>query len=402
MKKQTLGIALFGIFLAACAQPNALQPPAVPVTETEEIIVVTNTAEPEPTQTLEPTDSPTETPTSAPPTVTLEPSDLPEPTAIPLETFETNVDIQAQLTLYSEEPVISRENGNRYLNGGAIIFHDDQFHMFSNFFNSWPGATTSYYYTSPDGREWTRQIEEPLFTVDDVPLEGTGALALSGLVQPDGTWVLYYHTFSSGSQQGWIGRATAPEPTGPWTFDEEPVLSPGSEGEWDDLHVMRVNVLPQENGEGYVMYYAGTTKGRHSAIGMATSADGIVWEKYDDPTTTEAPFAESDPIMVPQAEWEGIALGRPEVVKTADGWVMMYEGSGGGKSGFAISSDGINFKRYANNPFLTTKNMVSQFPFFQGAFFHQDDTYFYLIEAGNGVVGTDIFLYTIEGSILSD
>ena len=238
-------------------------------------------------------------------------------------TFESPVDIQAELTLYSEEPVITRVSGGRYLNGGAVIYHEGEFHMFSNFFNSWPGATRSYYHTSPDGETWTRVNEEPIFTVQDVPVRGTGALMLTGLVQADGTWVLYYHTFTSGSSPGFIGRATAPAPEGPWTFDEEPVLSPGGDGEWDDLQVMRVNVLPVD--DGYVMYYAGVDSDG-SRIGMATSDDGITWTKYDDPETTEAPYAESDPILEPVVEWEGNWLGRPEVVKTDDGWVMLYEG----------------------------------------------------------------------------
>ena len=101
-------------------------------------------------------------------------------------------------------------------------------------------------------------------------------------------------------------------------------------------------------------------------------------------------------------EWEEKWIGRPEVVKTADGWVMLYEGGRNSQSGFAISEDGKNFQRYAGNPILTIENMVSGFTFFQGALFHRDDTYFYLIEAGNGRIGTDIFLYTIEGSLLSN
>lgn len=312
-------------------------------------------------------------------------------------TFETPVDIQANLQLATEDPVILRETGGRYLNGGAVIFHEGEFHMFSNFFNSWPGATRSYYHTSPDGQEWTRIQEEPIFTVSDVPLEGTGALMLDGFVE-DGLWILYYHTFTSNSSQGFIGRVTAPNPLGPWTFDEDPVLAPGSAGEWDDLQVMRVNILKIDD-DTYVMYYAGVSA-EGSQIGMATSDDGISWTKYDDPSTTDAPYAESDPIMQPTLDWEGNWLGRPEVVKTDDGYVMLYEGTGGSQTGIAISQDGINFARYAQNPILTSENMVENYSFFQGAFFHQDNTYYYLIEAGNGRIGTDIYLYTINGSLL--
>ena len=385
-------VSLLLLWLAACAQapPAEQSPTAVSLTTT-----VPPTAAP-PTTAPEPTQPPTVAPTLTP---ELAPTDTPQsaPTVMATGSFSTTRDLQNAWHLYSETAVIERESGNKYLNGGAVIFHDGQFHMFSNFFNSWPGRTVTYYYTSPDGQTWTRVLEEPLFTIDDVPLGGTGALVLSGLVQADGIWVLYYHTFTAASQPGYIGRATANSPTGPWSFDETAVLSPGSEGEWDELQVMRVNVLPHE--DGYVMYYAGVNKLAQSRIGLAFSADGISWEKYDDPTTTEAPYAESDPVLEPELDWEGRGLGRPEVAQTADGWVMLYEGGGGSQTGLAISQDGLRFERYATNPILTQENMVEGFTFFQGALFHENDIYYYLIEAGNGAVGTDIFLYTLEGSL---
>ncbi|MCA9920163.1 MAG: hypothetical protein KC445_19530 [Anaerolineales bacterium] len=272
------GIILLLLLLAACT------PAAAPEQTASTVAPV-------------PTKEPTALPTEPPPTSTAVPSPTPapEPTATEVvdATFTTPVDLENELTLFSETPVIEREPGNKYLNGGAVIFHDGQFHMFSNFFNFWPGATVTYYYTSPDGRSWTRAQEEPLFTIDDVPLEGIGALVLSGLVLPDGTWALYYHAFTGSSSPGEIGIATASSPTGPWTFGETAVLSPGSDGEWDDLQVMRVNVLP--NQDGYAMYYAGVNRQGESRIGLATSADGFSWEKYDDPTTTAPPLRRKRP-----------------------------------------------------------------------------------------------------------
>ena len=407
MKK--LALTVLVLMLAACSGSTAEEvaevatgtPSAPAATATADTATADATTAPTGTPVVTNTTVPTATP-SPPETVTPTATYTVVPTAtpIPLETFGSPIDIRAQLQLYAEAAVIERESGNRYLNGGAILYEDGVFHLFSNFFNSWPGSTTTYYYTSTDGRAWQRALEEPLFTVADVPVEGRGALVLDGLILPDGTWVLYYHTFTSGSTPGFIGRATAPGPLGPWHFDETPVLSPGSQGEWDDTQVMRVNVLPLD--EGFVMYYAGTTGQFDSAIGMATSSDGISWQKYDDPTTTEAPFAESDPIMQAAVPWEGERLGRPEVLQTEDGWVMLYEGGRGSQTGLAISDDGLNFRRYEANPLLDRENMVENYTFFQGAFFHQDDTYYYLIEAGNGRIGTDIFLYTFTGSLFGE
>ena len=44
------------------------------------------------------------------------------------------------------------------------------------------------------------------------------------------------------------------------------------------------------------MWY-GASDGDNFRIGYATSSDGIAWTKYDDPSTTAPPYAESDPVL---------------------------------------------------------------------------------------------------------
>ena len=62
--------------------------------------------------------------------------------------------------------------------------------------------------------------------------------------------------------------------------------------------------------------------------GMATSADGTSWTKYDDPGTTEAPFAESDPVLQPSPPgWDAEDV-KYSVMNTDPGWEMLYKGLG--------------------------------------------------------------------------
>jgi hypothetical protein len=94
--------------------------------------------------------------------------------------------------------------------------------------------------------------------------------------------------------------------------------------------------------EGYRMYYTGGInpdrmyirdpdhEGSGSMCGLATSADGINWTKYDDPSTTEAPYAESDPVLQPIPSGWGAEDVICSVMKTNTGWEMLYKGFGDG------------------------------------------------------------------------
>ena len=179
------------------------------------------------------------------------------------------------------------------------------------------------------------------------------------MVEKDGTWVLYFYTLTGNTFNGpgGIGRATAPAPTGPWTIDFNPVLSPGPTGAWDDVQVNAPDVL--ETDSGYVMFYDARGKDTPSMIGRATSPDGIHWTKYNDPATTEPAFAESDPVLKTSDKgWDSTRVVDPNVVKTPDGWQMIYLATtGAGKFsagdfafGAAHSSDGIHWTKSRQSP----------------------------------------------------
>ena len=102
--------------------------------------------------------------------------------------------------------------------------------------------------------------------------------------------------YSSG---GWrIGYATSTDRVN-WTKRPEPVLQLGPAGDWDDSRI-RVRTVIREANRQYKMWYTGgsgnaVTLG--SQTGLATSSDRINWVKYDDPATTDKPFANSDPVL---------------------------------------------------------------------------------------------------------
>ena len=86
-------------------------------------------------------------------------------------------------------------------------------------------------------------------------------------------------------------------------------MDKGPAGDWDDLGVWPDCVY--FDGSTYHMWFGGYD-GTYSRIGYATSPDRITWTKYDDPSTTNPPFTQSDPVLIPDAgEWDQHSVGAP-------------------------------------------------------------------------------------------
>ncbi len=317
-------------------------------------------------------------------------------------------DTDPLFTLYSDQPVIPHSDKTsdwdyQYTDPGAVIYHDGKFHMFRNGFNGWPASVQIGYETSDDGLNWTEVTPDPVMLTRDVRYAKVAALASDVVVQDDGTWVMYFYTWNTSSgiaADGAIGRATAKEPTGPWTPDAAPVLNPGTEGAWDELRVSSPRVVKTDTG--YIMYYSGSPKsnGLYTRIGMATSTDGITWTKYDDPATTDTLYAESDPIL--ETGNKRTFIGQPMVQQTPDGWTMIYRTATGGQSdmklGYTTSQDGIHWTYDPKSVIWKPADIPDSVGFWYTAFVYHDDTYYLYIENGVGQ-HTQIYAATHKGSL---
>jgi len=328
------------------------------------------------------------------PTIVPTATPIPSPTPRPVLFADPNFVFQGDdpsIPIVMHNP--SSEIKNLYINPGAVLFYDGKFHMFFNSFTQWPGVIKVGYMTSTDGYHWQMAQDAPVFTTDQIPYGDGQADISSAVVMNDGTWVLYFHTITGGD----IGRATAPSPLGPWTVDANPVLAPGPVGVWDYLQLEWPSVV--KDGEGYRMYYGAKTKDGYE-ISFATSTDGIKWSKYNDPKTTEEQFAESDPVFTTSADWEYNIVNRPRVVKSPDGWVMIYQaGTAVETRGLAVSNDGIHWERYSGNPIF--KKEVFPIPnakTWDTNLLYQDDTYYYFMELGS-LKATNLYLTTHKGSL---
>jgi predicted GH43/DUF377 family glycosyl hydrolase len=270
---------------------------------------------------------------------------------------------------YEGNPVLSPGKPGEWddlmLLSSFCLKHDSLIYLFYSAYSQ-IGKRSIGLATSSDGYHFTKFAGNPILEGDQTGFDAFG-VAQAQVIRSDSGWVLYYNAreiagFSSGP---FFGRATAQALTGPWTTYDEPVLTSGRRGEWDSDFIYLGPVLVLEDGS-YVLYYGGgsdLTSQEKFFIGMATSKDGISWKKYNDPSTKDHPFAESDPVMTgTPGTWDASVVLADAVIKLPGGFGMYYAGTRNqatssspeesqiGSIGFATSKDGIHWKKYRNNP----------------------------------------------------
>jgi subtilisin family serine protease len=263
---------------------------------------------------------------------------------------------------YAGNPVLEPGPGDAWdsqvVSAPSVVFVDGTYYLF--YLGSGPGNIGAVgYATSSDGVNFEKYVGNPILAGDGSGFDAD-YVGFPAVLVEEGTWIIYYLGQASGGQMR-IGRATAPAPSGPWTRNYNPVLAPGSFWEWDGGWIFPNSVI--QTDEGYVLYYTGGGIAPvRSKIGRATSPNGIVWTKYDDPGTPGSPYAESDPVLWPGLPdaWDYRYAFRSSVRQTAGGWEMFYGGYGSlflsSAIGYASSPDGIHWTKDTRNPILQPKD----------------------------------------------
>ncbi len=287
--------------------------------------------------------------------------------AFPLTASAQNTWHVSKWTKYQGNPVLNPGSAGEWDDGGVysptVVYHGGTYHMWYSASGGGTGGEIGYA-TSPDGVTWSK-YDDPATTIhpyaesDPVLNPGSSGEWDDGYIaHPD---VLYdgatYHMWYNGCDVTGtraIGYATSPDGIN-WTkHPGNPVLNPGSPGEWDDSHVYHPDVL--YHGTTYHMWYDGVDAALTWRIGYATSLDGITWSKYDNPATTAHPYAQSDPVLNPgsSGEWDDVYIDSPDVLYDGTTYHMWYSGFDGMTRGvgYATSPDGITWSKY-DDPITT-------------------------------------------------
>ncbi len=213
------------------------------------------------------------------------------------------------------------------------------------------------------GYTFTKSQANPILTPDGEGFD-SGSLTNGPLYFSEGTWYLYYCGNQASSQPGKIiSVATANSPHGPWTRTNDTLLTTGSSGEWDGHFLLPLQIFYVDT-EIFLYYWAGidfVPNNLSAQIGRAVSTDnGKTWQKYDDPATTDPPYAESDPVLKIGASYDAYSTFGAGIIFRGNSWEMCYIGvaeTGSGGACWATSADGFNWiKNSEYNPFASNFN----------------------------------------------
>ncbi|MCP4810743.1 MAG: hypothetical protein GY884_35865, partial [Proteobacteria bacterium] len=113
---------------------------------------------------------------------------------------------------------------------------------------------------------------EVLLSGDEGSFDEAGVFSPVVFTLTDGSYAMLYAGSSGGSTS--VGLATSADGVTGWTKQGE-VLSP-EEGSWDAAAVIPGSVVATD--EGFALYYTGSDDERRR-VGLATSTDGLTWDR---------------------------------------------------------------------------------------------------------------------------
>ncbi|MCW8803295.1 MAG: T9SS type A sorting domain-containing protein [Ignavibacteriaceae bacterium] len=186
------------------------------------------------------------------------------------------------------------------------------------------------YATSSDGINWTR-FDYPVMEAGTAEWEAQGVGHCS-VLPVTGGYKMWYSGLAGSTDTISIGYAVSTDGI-TWQRDtvNNPILSPGSAGQWDDFNIFAPRVIILDNV--YYMYYGAAREsfGQYR-VGLATSTDGLDWDKYS-----------NNPVLKPsQSGWDNGEVETGCVVQMGDTLYMWYDGSNSGtyhwQIGLATSS----------------------------------------------------------------
>jgi hypothetical protein len=254
---------------------------------------------------------------------------------------------QVNWTKYPGNPVLIGQPGTwyAYTSMNSVLYNAD-----SSRYEMWftAGAQIPYPYTigfakSIDGITWEVYSSNPVLSPTPGSWDAYTVFA-PYVLRENGQYKMWYTGCATSSVLVRIGYATSPDGINWKKHPSNPILVPGT-ASWESAAVAYPCIMPYSNG--YKMWYGGYSANfSETALGYATSPDGITWERYT-----------GNPVLPPGAsgKWDHVVFG-PRVLFIDNNYYMFYTGETvvyqSDKIGLATSPDGLVWTKYPSNPVL--------------------------------------------------
>ena len=289
----------------------------------------------------------------------------------------------------------------KYISLGDIFMEDDKAYLlYNDLVGGWPSKDINIALASSEDMKTWKQEDKILLSHKDMPFDfgedPAFGYATSIVKHPNGTYYIYFDVLARDVNKG-IGVATAPSLKGPWKVHNEMILTPDVSN-WDAYFVSASNV--HWVNDEFHMYYAGSKKegvNKETAIGVATSKNGIDWNRMDQPV-----FSKSSGTY-----FDSKKVDNPRVIRDGDQWIMVYrsdnaDGTFGANSsyGIATSKNGLSWTRIQKDAILSEDDVSNWMTVWSLAFIKYKEAYHLFIEYdGPPVYGTRINHATYTGKI---
>ena len=180
------------------------------------------------------------------------------------------------------------------------------------------------YATSQDGITWTKYSGNPILSVGTSGSWDDNDIFGPSVIYEDRIFKMWY-LGNNGSSYA-IGYATSLDGVTWAKYSNNPVLSAGAPGSWDDIFIANPCVI--FDGTNYKMWYEGFG-GSARVIGYATSSDGISWTKHP-----------QNPVLSTGAggSWDELMVISPTVLFNGSTYKMWYMGANSTAKGIGLAT----------------------------------------------------------------
>src|SRR3989304_2684955 len=250
--------------------------------------------------------------------------------------------MQSPWTDYPNNPILSSINSdydNQGVSQAKIYFDGTKYMMW------YVGLANSMAHTlyaeSQDGINWVRPISSPVLSPGNSGTWDSWSVAPGPVIKDDDKYKMYYLGYSNPIEQFHIGLATSSDGK-IWEKYPTPVLVGSSS--WE-RQISPHSILKKDGV--YYLYYVGRSQTAQDRIGVAFSNDGISWSKYS-----------GNPIVTPTQNWEGSGVSWPSVIYENEIFKMVYMKVSfvTNAFGMAISTDGKTWTKFSTNPIFRSQN----------------------------------------------